>query len=768
MAADESKHNFPVDHYTPHGYVDNPAHCRVLNMSGVIRSCPAIGMGWWYPTGRFDDDDDAGTEYISLLQLSFNTGGTPLATSEDFEKAGVSLTSQYHTKNLKSFDFEVDGLMVSAGYVLVHEHLLACRVEIKNNSGSDRSLDLYASNIFKTVVRRWWGADGLAGNYLPDEDAIVQTGWAYGDVFALKAESESVSHDFAFSEDEWAGKCAGELANTPGGSVRRRDPIYGMLHYSLSVPANGTAGMKLGLARGVNRAWTLNTLREGFDGIDDAFAARVADDDHFYSSCPLLTGDWPNYWRRSWIYDWETQRMNSRPPVGIYKHHWDAMQVHEPRVVLGETAIDTMMLSYADADLALEQLYGVFADAPSPQVPCSREDGSMNMIAADGSECGTAPSWCFPFHVIHSVYCRYPDDEWLGKLYPYLVAFLDWWFENRTDDDGWFHCKCSWESGQDGSKRFLIDSHNPGGVAEFVRTVDVEASVAEALANMAVYAGILGKHEDEKRWRELAEYRAKHTREMYLDGWYRDFDSRTNEPIILEDYYDIMMLAPITCHVATQEQIEAIAPMFQYFVDNSHFWLEWPSFVFPFTDAAWNAGQHQLIADALHTVADRVYRKLDAREVTYWERDKMLYRVPGVSYEFWAEEDRQKTPGGGTENYGWGAAMPTNIIRGIFGFHESVDPARSRFIISPTIPTPLQAAGKTYGVTNLRYRGVTFDLDCTVEADGSTSTVLRFRSDAEVSLTAVSDDGGKTSASGKSGTLKLSGPSGSRFTVEVS
>ena len=50
--------------------------------------------------------------------------------------------------------------------------------------------------------------------------------------------------------------------------------------------------------------------------------------------------------------------MNIRPPVGIYRHHWDAMQVHTPRVVLGESAIDSMCLSYADMELAKDVLLG--------------------------------------------------------------------------------------------------------------------------------------------------------------------------------------------------------------------------------------------------------------------------------------------------------------------------------------------------------------------------------------------------------------------------
>lgn len=765
MNLDTQRH-FPIDDYTPHGYIDNPAHCRFLNMSGVIRSHPAIGMGWWYPTGRFDDDDDAGTEYASLLQLGFRIGETSLATPEDFAAAGIGLVSRYHTKNVMSFDFEHGGLSVSVCCLLVHEHFLSCLLAIGNGSSSDAEIDVTATHIYKTVVRRWWGADGIAGSYLPEEDAIVQTIWAGGHVFALGASEQSTGHDFAYSEAEWAEKHAAKLANVGGGTVRKRDPLYGMMGYKLTVPAGDTREITFGLARGMNRAWTLDTLRSGMSAVDAALAERLEDDNRFYASCPTLTGDWPDHWKRGWVYDWETQRMNSREPVGIYKHHWDAMLIHEPRVVLAETAIDSMMLSYADPELAREELYGVFADAPSPQVPCTREDGSMNMIAADGSECGTAPSWCFPFRVIHSVYCRYPDSDWLRKLYPYLAAYLEWWFANRTDDDGWFHCKCSWESGQDGSRRFLVEG-NPGAVSDYVRTVDVESSVAEALANMAVYAGVLGMREDEKRWRDLAHHRAEHTREMYVDGWYRDIDARTGQPIYLDDYYDIMMLAPVTCGIAAAEQIEAISPMFEYFVDHPHFWLEWPSFMFPFTDAAWYSGRNQLVADAIHTTADRVYRRLDSREVTWWDRDALLYRVPGVSYEFWPDDERCKGPGGGSENYGWGASMPTNVIRGIFGFHESLDPGENLFYLSPTIPSALAIPGRAYGITGLRYRGLTIDVSCEVLDANLTRSRISIRSESPVTVNLNSGSEQPSEGSGARVEFDITAARATRFTISI-
>jgi hypothetical protein len=241
------------------------------------------------------------------------------------------------------------------------------------------------------------------------------------------------------------------------------------------------------------------------------------DDGRFWESCPTLQGEWPDHWKRGWVYDYETLRMTVRPPLGIFRHPWDGMQIHAPRLVLGETAMDMLAMSYADPALARRVLYGTFADAIAPNVPCVREDGSVNMISADGSECGTAPMWGYPFQVLSSLFSMSGDTAWLGTLYPHLKAYALWWLKHRTDAEGWLHCNNSWESGQDGSRRFLVAEQNEGAVADFVRTVDVEASMAQALQVLERFAEILNKSDDIAQWDALAE-RASRTRGHVLEA----------------------------------------------------------------------------------------------------------------------------------------------------------------------------------------------------------------------------------------------------------
>ena len=42
--------HFPLDRYTPHGYLDNPGHAWRLSRGGVLRSTEGIGFCWHVPS----------------------------------------------------------------------------------------------------------------------------------------------------------------------------------------------------------------------------------------------------------------------------------------------------------------------------------------------------------------------------------------------------------------------------------------------------------------------------------------------------------------------------------------------------------------------------------------------------------------------------------------------------------------------------------------------------------------------------------------------
>jgi hypothetical protein len=702
--------SFPPDSYTPHGYVDNPYHSMVFNRSGVIRSYPPLGMGWWrtdFP-GAYGDGPRNYLNYVSLMQLSVQARGQVFCEERDFSDAGCELRSSYHTKHALSYDWSCGSLTAGALYFLPRERTLACLVTFTNTSSTQEEVLLHATHVYATGPQKWWGRDGMVSRYIPESGAAVAKVWAYGDVFAMAATASPVAHRGFDSTEAWeqwvrsGGKQSGGIA-----SLRGRGPLYTTLSYALTIPPKSAATVLLCLSRGANEAEALTELRSGVQSAADSLARQLARDDRFWSGAPRLAGDWPGSWKRGWVYDFETLRMTVRPPLGIFRHPWDGMQVHSPRLVLGETALDMHALSYADPAVAREVILGTFADAPAPNVPCVREDGSVNMISSDGSECGTAPMWGYPFHVISSLYQSTRDSQWVQALYPRLAAYLEWWLAHRTDREGWLHCNNSWESGQDGSRRFLVAEGNEAAVADFVRTVDVEASMAQAMTVMSTLAGVAGHPEDRTRWNDLAARRIANTRSMYVDGWFRDWDARSGRPIILPDHVDVMMLAPLTCGVATSDQIRGVLPTVRATLKDKPGWLQWPPALQTFAEAAWNGGFQPEAAEVVARIADRVYARTDAREIRIVDStDRFSYRIPGVANEFWP----LRNPLAGGENYGWGATLPTHIIRTIMGLREYDDGRMVGFTVAPALPAQFRKPGMRLGLTGFRYLDRHFDV----------------------------------------------------------
>jgi hypothetical protein len=117
------------------------------------------------------------------------------------------------------------------------------------------------------------------------------------------------------------------------------DHLYMLLSYRLELPVGEEISVTICLARGLSEAAAVEAWQGAVTGAQSTLEQKITVDDAFYSSMPLLQGDWPETWKHGWIYDFETLRMNVRSPLGIYHYHWDGMQVHVPRLVLAETAL---------------------------------------------------------------------------------------------------------------------------------------------------------------------------------------------------------------------------------------------------------------------------------------------------------------------------------------------------------------------------------------------------------------------------------------------
>jgi hypothetical protein len=697
--------HFPRGSYTPFGYLDNPHHCWAVHPSGVVRSIPAVGFGFYYPAGPggyFNYEKNS--IYRASLRLGFRLGNTVLFEPDDFKEHGVELSASHHSKNLLAFNFMVSDLQVSVPFFLVGENTLACIIHIQNVGVSDQQVRLFAVQRFELGNESWWGRDGVAGFYEAGSGEVVLRSFAAGPTLSLRADLPPEDQIIAPEDSTIAAWMTGPKIERRSGTTYFPQALNAGLSCSLSVPSKQAAECGWYLSRGANRARATAEGRTAQAQARRTLRGKVAEDDEFWKHAPRLEGDFPPHWKHAWVYDFETLRMMVRRPVGVYRHPWDAMQIQAPRNVLAETSIDMWTLCYADEDTAKAVLLGQFQDAPQPNVPCMREDGTMNMVAADGSECGTSLQWCYPFYCLESVFLRTLDRSWLGQLYPYLAAHLEWTLQHRRDHEGWIVPKCSWESGMDASQRFLIKQPTGGEVIDFVRVAELQAALAHAARVMSLFAAYLGKREDLGRWKELATVYTEKTRDLWHEGWFYDQDARTGRPIVISGHREVTQVGPVMCGVATPEQVRAMIPQMREYESHQEFWLEWPSHVLPYAESVWKAGDRAFLSRVLFAIVDRVYRSIDRRTVS--PGDKLGW--PGVSCEVWGMQGAY-----GGEGYGWGATLPAHIIRSIFGFREDSETSKIVFTLGPNLPDPLMATGKVFSLRNIRYREMSMTLGYT-------------------------------------------------------
>ena len=278
----------------------------------------------------------------------------------------------------------------------------------------------------------------------------------------------------------------------------------------------------------------------------------------------------------------------------------------------------------------------------------------------------------------------------------------------RTDAHGWFHCHCDWESGQDGSRRF---PEAEGGAADHVRTVDVEASVAEAFRNMAEFAACAGHPEDVPRWTELATQRTAAVQGMFVDGWFHDFDTRSNVPINvpgLSGHHDARA-ADLRRRDAGADRRPAAEdrPLPRKPPPVARMAIILSGLCRGGVDrwrAAHRGGGHRgrggpdLPAAGTHAGP------------RFADGTPTGYRLPGRRVRVLAHRRRHDLEPGG-EGYGWGATLPLQILRNIVGFREAADAAPAAVcILAPALPARLMVPGHSYGARNLHFQGVTFSV----------------------------------------------------------
>ena len=654
--------SLPYDDYTPFGYLDLPAHTRNLTPRGVVRS-HGIGFRWHYPTyaGSYGGRRET---YRAGMRVGLD-GALDITA---FDRAA----SPYHSKNMIAFDVAYGAAGAHVEWLLVGDDVLWARIEAR----AATRVSIHVEYTRLLSANGEWGESGLVGRCT--DDALVLQGFEDGDAFVLWASQPASDLGISTDAAEAAGWAARPAPGLPAAGyvtlLGDRDETV-TLHGVLGLAPRQDEPVDLFLARGKTAAAAFGHLRAAQQTAEAERARKRADDDAFWARAPRLDGDWPDHWRRGLVYDLETIRMMVKQPVGIYRHAWDAMQIQAPRVVLAEAAMDALVLAYADPETAQEIMLGAFADAPEPNVPCSREDGTYNMVSADGTVCGTALEWGYPWRVLEGLDALRPDRTWLEALYPRLAEHLDWWLVHRRDPDGWLNYACSWESGQDNSPRFGAQPLGGGHPTWHVRPVDLHAAFTHAARVMGQFARTLGLEQDIAKWAALETEWSARTDQLWYTTRYADWDSDAGAFTAVDD---VMLLAPLALDVARPERIEAShAAVAALDADT----LVWPMFVWTAVEAARAAGNPAKAAELAAAICERAYGFWDARETD------PRRTLPGISCEYWP-------PGGrcGGEGYGWGAFTTHLLLHTLVGF----SPAREELRLTPDLPPAWRVAGRRY------------------------------------------------------------------------
>ncbi len=279
-----------------------------------------------------------------------------------------------------------------------------------------------------------------------------------------------------------------------------------------------------------------------------------------------------------------------------------------------------------------------------------------------------------------------------------MEKFLEWWLENRTDEDGWAVYNCSWESGQDASSKFLVEQKTGGEIVNHLRAVDLQAAMAQSASILNFLNLCLNRKN--VRWEKICQQFAEKTLAMWQEDWFCDFDKGTNSWIQNDDWRDVTNLTPFFAGIYKENQLRIAEKWFKYFKKNPKLWLEWASFFFMYLEACWRVGFKELASQVLFNTIDRVYKNWDRRD---WQEGEPM---PGISVECWGLEKPY-----GSEGYGWAATLPLHIIRSLIGFREYQPDFRNSFLLCPNFPDELMISGKNYKISYLKFQNKVFSIN---------------------------------------------------------
>lgn len=605
------------------------------------------------------------------------------------EMISNGLNSRYHSAHILSYNIIVNALEFEHYYWLTSHDELSIRIRIKNNDSRERIVKLL---IINHANRKERSCEKDEKYHLPE------TSWTLNIQKSPESIFISNSHEGLKKKVIAGNETKGEKLTFTDGEIWVAEIFQLKVESEKSLEITGL------MTRGNNKPVFSSQTSER---IEDSYKYYLQSDQEFYESFPYLTGDWPEYWQHSWIYDFETTRMCTLPPTGIFQDYWPTWMITWPRVVLAEGVMDMNRLGYADMGLAKRAILTMFRDSPMDNVPCVFSSGEYNMVAKDGSKCGTSPAWCLPFYNIYELYLRDLDKEWLHQLYPYLKRYLEWWLENRTDEEGWLVYKCTWEAGEDNNPRLDPEGTGDNVVSGNVRPVELQAVMAYSAYIMKTFCWELKMEEDVSYWTKLEREYTKKLQKLWDSemGRFRDWDKKIDDfmvPVGNKDYwgadfirYSPLSLSSVLYEIANPKQKEMMKDEVQLYGRVP--FIIWPSWTFTVLEAAINLDMYRFASQTAIKIIERVYRENDRRDIS----DTSL-PLPGSAREYWPLEIKEFK---GNDAYAWGAQTSLLLIRQIFGFRSSGNTTDIEFVLSPSLPVDLMNYGRQFGLENLYYRG---------------------------------------------------------------
>jgi hypothetical protein len=693
---------FPIDDYTPFGYLANPYH-RARSWTdveaGLIRSTDDhVGFGWVEPTARKPTLEAA-------IVVLVRWGGRLYVTRSDFGRLGYR--SRYHSSRLFTYNWEMDDAEAELSFALADRDTLFAQLSVTNPGARDHESEVYLVSVIRSAEGQWTARRQFGGWRVLDYGSKSQYGFA-----------RSANTGQSINADGIAEIAAG-LASKDGIAAGFRFPV------SLGADTIWSVGVSLRRAtspwstQSIGR-WSWPTLAE-----PRVWAERREEDTAFYHQAALPTGDWPPEWRRGWIYDLETTRACLYPAGGVFHDEWPSWMISWPRVVVAEGTLDVLRLSYAAPARALRLARTIFADAPAANVPCVFQGGEPNMVAKDGAICGTSPAWCLPFYNLWLLYCRTLDRVWLREIFPRLAAYVEFWLRERTDDAGWVVYKCTWEAGEDCTPRLDPAAEGDEVISRFVRPVELQATMSQSAAILARFATELGEQAGAQRWQAIAADYADRTQRLWDEstGRYRDWDKRSNsflqggsQPAYWQTdpvRFSALSLTPLVAGLTTPAQRDRLRAEIELY--DAAPWCLWPSWSYVVAESASTAGWYDFAAQFARRIVARVYRTNDRRTLAEASRP-----TPGTAPEFWPLDLADFN---GSDGYGWGATTTSLWVRQIFGFLDGTEPAERSFWLAPGLPEEWLIPGRRYGFTGLPFRGTRLDLAYEVGTGGLTAVV---------------------------------------------